>query len=80
MSITERLKLIIEEEGITRPALERKTGIKVKRWSNIFNGTAKLYADEVEAICKLWPQYAYWLCTNEELQEAGQVRPAVLNN
>lgn len=75
MNITERINVIIQEEGANRPFLEKQTGIKAKRWTNVQSGQAKAYAEEIEAIAKLWPEYAYWLATGKELPEAGQISP-----
>ena len=75
MDIIDRLILIIDYEGITRPALEKRTGIKVKRWSNVLNRAAKPYAEEIEVISSLWPEYTYWLASGNELPEAGQISP-----
>jgi hypothetical protein len=75
MNITERLNEIIEKEGANRPFLERQTGIKAKRWTNVQSGQAKAYAEEIEAIVKIWPKYACWLITGDETIEANQVSP-----
>lgn len=75
MDTVDRINLAIEQEGITRPALEKRTGIKAKRWSNVCNRLAKPYAYELEALGALWPEYAYWLTTGQELPQAGQISP-----
>jgi hypothetical protein len=75
MNITERLNAIIEKEGANRPFLEKQTGIKSKRWTNVQSGQAKAYAEEIEAIAKIWPEYSYWLVTGKEITEVGQVSP-----
>jgi len=75
MNITERLNAIIEVEGANRPFLERQTGIKAKRWTNVQTGQAKAYAEEIEAIANIWPKYAYWLATGKENIEDEQISP-----
>lgn len=75
MNITERLNAIIEEEGANRPFLEKQTGIKAKRWTNVQTGQAKAYAEEVEAIARIWPKYSYWLVTGSVIEEVGQISP-----
>jgi len=75
MNITERLNAIIEEEGVNRPFLEKQTGIKAKRWTNVQSGQAKAYAEEIEALCKIWPEYTMWLTSGIEIPEAGQISP-----
>ena len=32
-------------------------------------------ASEIEALAKLWPEYAYWLTTGKEIPEVGQISP-----
>jgi hypothetical protein len=77
MNITERLNAIIKEEGANRPFLEKQTGINAKRWSNVQSGQAKAYAEEIEAIAKIWPEYAYWLLTGNEIIQIGQLSPLI---
>ncbi len=57
------------------PWLGSVTGIDKKRWSNVKDGNAKMLAAEVQALGDVWPEYAYWLATGQELPEAGQVSP-----
>lgn len=75
MELVERINLVIKQEGYTRPMLEKATGIKAKRWENMSGKIAKPYAEELEALGRLWPEYAYWLITGSEIPEAGQISP-----
>ncbi|WP_221794617.1 hypothetical protein [Oceanobacter mangrovi] len=75
MDVVDRINEILKHEGITRPALEARTGIKVKRWANVLNRQAKPYAEELTAIGAVWPEYAYWLTTGDEIPDAGQISP-----
>lgn len=51
-----------------------KTGIKKKRLENVMYG-ATMSADEMELICKAFPEYAYWLATGKEEPSVGQISP-----
>jgi len=57
------------------PWLEGKTGIIKKRWASVKSGHAEMRAKEIQALSVIWPEYAYWLATGEELPEAGQISP-----
>lgn len=77
MKIEERMKKIILFKDIKSKELEEKTGIDRDRWNNIRkkNPTAKVRAEEVEALTKIFPEYAYWITTGLTLPEAGQISP-----
>jgi len=59
---------------------EKHTGIDRYRWGNIRNGNARLTDAEIEAVCRLFPQYALWLITGETAECVGQTRPENLQN
>lgn len=54
---------------------EKETGIDRYRWGNIRNGKARLSDAEIEAVAKLFPQYALWLVTGDIAPECGQTSP-----
>lgn len=54
---------------------EKETGIDRYRWGNIRNGKARLTDAEIEAVIKLFPQYALWLVSGEIAPESGQTSP-----
>lgn len=55
---------------------ERETGIDRYRWGNIRSGKARLSDAEIDAVVKLFPQYALWLVSGEVAPECGQTSPA----
>jgi hypothetical protein len=69
-----RFLLLMSEERITAPWLEGKTGIEAKRWYSIKQREV-MRTSEMDAVIKLFPQYAYWLATGQEIPEAGQISP-----
>lgn len=77
MSIEERMREVILAKDAKSKDLETKTGIDRDRWNNIrkTNPTAKVRAEEVEALTKEYPEFAYWITTGLELPEAGQISP-----
>lgn len=54
---------------------EKETGIDRYRWGNIRNGKARLSDAEIEAVVKVFPQYALWLVTGTTAPECGQTSP-----
>lgn len=54
---------------------ERETGIDRYRWGNIRSGKARLSDAEIDAVVKLFPQYALWLASGEIAPESGQTSP-----
>lgn len=75
-SSTERIISLFNRERTT-VWFEKQTGIDRYRWGNIKNGKARLSADEIDAICKIFPEYAYWITTGKTIPEAGQVSPEI---
>ena len=54
---------------------EKETGIDRYRWGNIRSGKARLSDAEIEAVAKLFPQYALWLVSGQIAPECGQTSP-----
>ena len=54
---------------------EQRTGIDRYRWGNIRNGKARLTDAEIEAVIKLFPEYALWIASGQIAPEAGQTSP-----
>ncbi len=71
----DRFKLIVDLEGFSLTWLAEETGIKRQRWADVKNGRAKMLLTEGAAVSKLFPEYAYWLTTGEEIVEVGQISP-----
>ncbi len=75
--IKERVITILKNSGIRLPELEERTGISRYTWNNLKNTARKreIKAEEIEAIVKLFPQYALWVVSGEIAPEAGQISP-----
>ncbi|MFI8980462.1 helix-turn-helix domain-containing protein [Ectopseudomonas khazarica] len=75
--IKDRVITILKSSGIRLPELEERTGISRYTWNNLKNTARKreVKAEEIEAIVKLFPQYALWLVSGEVAPEAGQTSP-----
>lgn len=73
------MRTLLNYKDAKTKELEEMTGIDRNRWNNVrkTNPTAKARAEEVEALAKLFPEYAYWLTTGKTLPEAGQISPEV---
>ena len=77
MDITERMHLLLNFKKAKSKELEETSGIDRDRWNNIrkTKPTAKVRAEEVEALTKIFPEYAYWLATGKTLPQVGQISP-----
>jgi len=75
--IKERVITVLKSSGIRLPELEERTGISRYTWNNLKNTARKreIKAEEIEAIVKLFPQYALWLVSGEVAPEVGQTSP-----
>jgi len=45
------------------------------RWVNIKRGRARVGADEIEILARVFPSYRWWLLTGEVLPGNGQTSP-----
>lgn len=75
MDIEDRIKLIIETEGMSREKFAQGVGIAYTRITNIFSGRAKVRHEEIELIGNAYPEYMVWLAYGKEIPEAGQISP-----
>lgn len=73
MTIHDRAIALIEKDGIDN--VIRKSEIGSTRWQTIKYKKARVSGEEIEALCKIYPQYAYWLTTGEIIPTVGQVSP-----
>ncbi|WP_312224426.1 DNA-binding protein [Stutzerimonas nitrititolerans] len=72
--IKDRLISLFNKER-TSVWFERETGIDRYRWGNIRNGKARVSDAEIDAVVKLFPQYALWIASGEIAPECGQTSP-----
>ncbi|UXJ53512.1 DNA-binding protein [Pseudomonas citronellolis] len=73
MSITERALRLISQSNLSE--LTRAGNTDYNRWVSIKRGRARVGADEVEILGKVYPHYRWWLSTGEVLPEIGQTSP-----
>ena len=73
MSITDRALLLIGKSNLSELARAGETDYN--RWVSIKRGKARVGADEVEILGKVFPQYRWWLTTGEVMPEVGQTSP-----
>lgn len=45
------------------------------RWQTIKRGKARITAEEIELLGKLYPSYRWWLMTGEVMPDKGQTSP-----
>lgn len=71
--ISNRGMLLLESASIK--ALAESGTTEYVRWQNIKRGRARLGADEIEILGRVFPQYRWWLMTGEVMPEIGQTSP-----
>lgn len=73
MRISERAILLIERSNLS--ALTRAGETDYNRWVSIKRGRARVGAEEIEILGKVYPDYRWWLSTGEVMPEIGQTSP-----
>ena len=58
--------------------LEGHTGIAAARWRKAYTRQQRPTADMIEALCKLKPQYAFWLVTGADGSGLEHISPPIL--
>lgn len=75
--IKQRVLEILKTSGVRLPELEERTGISRYTWNNLKNTarSREIKADEIEAVVKLYPQFALWIVSGNIAPESGQTSP-----
>jgi len=55
--------------------LEEETGIPDRSWKQVWNGRQRPTAHMIEALCRRWPEYAFWLATGITDERNGHTAP-----
>ena len=55
---------------------EKLTGISASKWRDLDRGKTKAAtAEMIEAVCKTWPEFAFWFVTGDARCSRGQTSP-----
>lgn len=55
---------------------EGVTGIPASKWRDLDKGRTKaVTAEMIDALCRCWPEFAYWFVTGHETSPRGQTSP-----
>lgn len=75
--IKTRVIEILKSSRMRLPELEARTGISRYTWNNLKNPARnrEIKEEEIEAIVRLFPQYALWIVSGTTLPDAGQTCP-----
>jgi len=71
--ITDRGLKLLEIASIK--ALAEAGSTAYVRWQNIKRGKARIGANEIEILGRVFPSYRWWLLTGEVMPEHGQMSP-----
>lgn len=73
--IRERLIAVWDSQKLSAPKLEKLTGIDRSSWYHLRNGKRRANEEDIEAIVKMYPQYALWIASRNIAPEIGQTSP-----
>ncbi|WP_146009755.1 hypothetical protein [Janthinobacterium sp. ROICE36] len=76
--ISDRIRTTIEHklDGKKRTqTLEASTGIAGETWRKLLSGKQNATLVMLEAVCKQWPEYAFWLATGVSDERYGHQKP-----
>ena len=72
-SIQDRAITLIHKTGLDD--LVRYSSINYSRWRNVRYKTTRISSEELDALLKIYPGYAYWLASGKIAPEIGQTSP-----
>lgn len=78
-TLEDRVTLVLREAGEVYGMwrrLEEQTGIAAARWRKAYTAQQRPTPDMVQAICRLRPQFAFWIATGITDAENGHKAPA----
>ncbi|WP_435106762.1 helix-turn-helix domain-containing protein [Arhodomonas sp. AD133] len=75
MGLGEKIRQIREAEGLTRKAFAERTGIPKDTIMRIEQGRNEPKGPMLQTIGRMWPQYAYWLLTDQTDAANGHISP-----
>lgn len=75
-SITSRIQSFIRYFHESYTWLENVTDVKATKWRDLDRGKTKAAtAEMIEAMCRVWPEFAYWFATGSDASPRGQFDP-----
>ncbi|MDF3933755.1 hypothetical protein [Pseudomonas citronellolis] len=75
-SIDDRVRALVDKTGLDE--LVRRTEISGTRWRTVrYDKRTRISTQEVEALVRLYPQYALWLASGQVAPEVGQTQPEI---
>ncbi len=73
-SIDERVRTLVDKAGMDE--LVKRTEISGTRWRTVrYDKRTRISTQEVEALTRIYPQYALWLASGQIIPESGQTSP-----
>lgn len=76
--IIQRILSVIRAETSDRrrlKELEEETGIPDRNWKQVWSGKQRPTAHMIEALCRRWPEYAFWVATGITDESNGHTAP-----
>ena len=73
-SIDDRVRSLVDKAGVDE--LVKKTDISSTRWRTVrYDKRTRISTQEVEALTRIYPQYALWIASGKTAPECGQTSP-----
>ena len=82
-NLADRMLVVIQAKTESKrrfKEMEELTGIPSDRWSAFSLGRQRPTAEMIEAVCKAWPQYAFWISLGITDPENGHVAPTTIDS
>lgn len=80
MNISERLRAVLETEIPDRKRsmlLEERTSIPSDTWRKFLKAQQNATVQMIEAVCREWPEYAFWIATGITDTAHGHIGPDI---
>lgn len=74
-SIAQRIRILRESEGMSRPAFAEHIGIPARTLETMEQRAASPREAMLKAVAEKYPEYCYWLLTGKVNSKMGQTRP-----
>jgi hypothetical protein len=76
LSLNDRVRQVVVTESPERGRpkfLEERTNLPAQSWKKFLEGRQRASLDMAEAVCREWPEYAFWISTGLTDVEHGHV-------
>ncbi|WP_390879076.1 helix-turn-helix transcriptional regulator [Marinobacterium arenosum] len=73
--LSKKIRCLRDSEGLGRKVFAERLGISQRTLESIENKGTDPASSILQMLCKLYPQYTFWLTIGEVKPDIGQIRP-----